>query len=266
MRQLLIPFLVASCLAASDHRESTSDVGRCDSDALPATVHAVASGGAWHRDGLGGEYRLVVFDRGSEKPTSEVWLEWVATSEHPRADTVVDRVPVEEINGGSWRVDDPSAFWADSGVLFIVPATRGLDHPEEVLFEIRAGAIGEYEVGVPVPHTARLYDPEELQLLLWKWSRRDGAAVAALADSFCDFFIEEPADFLSEMTHHSDVFEEWLGALHFCFTDFAGFGTKRREWRKQAMLRRVADSYSAAPELATRLRRQLEETDIREIE
>jgi hypothetical protein len=117
--------------------------------APPATLDAhvafVTTGGYWEDGkpgGLRGQYRVVVTNRGWERVSSHVQLQWILEDPTTESIRVHRTVDVKELNGGFWSVGQPTMNKNGS---FMLSATLTTTN-EDKQFVLSPTSLGQYKL------------------------------------------------------------------------------------------------------------------------
>ena len=109
---------------------------------LTPALSAAVTGGSWEESGNRGQYRVLVFDKGLEHVSSEVFLQWLAETED--GSRVLRNIPVAELSTGFWSVGVPM-FRAGRRATFELGATNPYSL-ENTRFVLRPQLAGKYTI------------------------------------------------------------------------------------------------------------------------
>lgn len=94
-------------------------------------------------------------------------------------------------------------------------------------------SISAVSVRAQTSGSGSFYTEADVESYIAKWAHRDGAAGSMISDEFCRMVTIDPDVFLSVMSKHNGVFQEWMKELpELSFTDWGGcvdLEAKRRD-------------------------------------
>lgn len=123
---------------------SAGPVGARTPEVAPEVTYVV-TGGYWTAGEMGGQYRMIVWNEGSERVHSTHRLQWIALPPDGATPTVLASMPIAEFGATPW-LSRPRFESRGGAPVFILEQTGVGDPSRERVVEVHPGAPGEYRL------------------------------------------------------------------------------------------------------------------------